>query len=342
MKRCVIPFIFTALLIFVPTFLFGQNIQDKITILTPNDPVLASTRIDSLGVSSQTIAWGTKVGVYLENSDGTGKWLNSSNSPFKVENFSAHAFFLGDYWVSVRNPAVGQGLFRYDGKSWKVYTPERHYMLSSMVYSMLVDGQKRLWIGYSERGMDRFIGHHYKNPIMLFEGTKAKHGLLPTAINALADSGGYIWIGQDAGLIQFQQEETSEIPSELDQLKMKRWIYPDFPAKVVFALAPYKNKVIAGTERGLVIPDDQDNWKLLTMENGLAMMPVKQVAYDGNRIWIGSPGGIQVYENGKFSPVIKGLPMNSASCIGVQTLPDGNSKVFVGTMKGARLLFVKP
>jgi len=316
-----------------------SNLQEKITVLPPNDEILASVRVDTLGVGSQTIAWGTKAGVFLQNADGTGKWLTTQNSPFKPDMFYAHAFFLGDYWVAVRNPAAGQGIFRFNGKTWTHYSYHKSLMLSNLVNCFLVDSKNRLWVGYQERGIDRFIGD--KSPMMPFESIKAKHGLLPGSINTLVESGDYIWTGLDGGLCRFQLKDEPGANEDEESLNMKKWVFPDFPARTVFGLIPFNNKVAAATERGLVIPQGE-NWELLGVKDGIAVTPIKQIAFDGKRIWIGSSAGIQAYENGKFSPVITGLPTRAPSCIGAQGLPDGSAKIYVGTGKGARMLFVRP
>jgi ligand-binding sensor domain-containing protein len=322
------------------------DIQNRVSILAPQDQTLANARIDGVSISPQNVvAWGTGKGVYLEQPNGVGQWFNNQNAPFKVEMFMAPTFYLGDFWVSARNPVEGQGLFRYNGKTWTRYHPNYSYMLSTVVSCTLVDSLNRLWIGYEERGIDRFIGHKFKgNATTLFEGIKAKHGLLPSAITALAESGGYIWVGTMMGLTRFQLPpeslEGSVEEGREEEIEFNQFLFPYFPANIVHGLAPYKNSVIAATERGVIIPVGRD-WRLLKRKDGVAATTVRHIAADGNRVWIGSPAGVQLYENDRFSLPIKGLPTMAISALTVQSMADGSTKIFVGTPKGARLILFK-
>lgn len=318
----------------------GFDIKSRISVQTPNDPVLAKSRIDSVFLASTTVLWGTGAGLFVERPDGSGTWWNATNAPFKLEEFVAVAARApNELWVAVRNPAAGQGVFLHDGTHWQRFHPSLNEMLSELTNCLLVDGKNRLWVGYEERGIDRFIGEGYgTKTLRLFGGLKVKDGLLPGSVNSLAESGGRIWVGSTSGLCRFEPENEHKTSFE-------SWTFDrGFPDHAVWALVPYgAGRVACGTDQGFVIPDG-DGWKLIGRPDGLATVPVKAIATERGRIWIGHNEGLQVYENGKLSALLYTpdlLPAQPIRCLAARELPDGTSRLFVGTEAGARLFTVR-
>jgi len=327
-------------MIYLCSPLFAQlDLKARVAFITPKDAVLANARIDCITVASQAIAWGTGAGLFIERLDGTSVWYNKKNAPFKPQNFPAAVFSGKEIWTAVRTPVEGQGVFRFDGETWTRYHPQINEMLSDLVSCMLVDSKNRLWIGYEERGFDRFVGQEYgKKTLRLFGGVKVKDGLLSGEITSMVESGGFIWIGLNTGLNRYN-------PDGGEKTSLDKWTYgPNFPAQGVWALTPWGNgKVAVGTDMGLVLPEGE-GWKLFGMQDGLKMIPIRALCADGQRLWLGTTSGIQVFEGGKISNLINaesGLPANDVRCLAAVTQSDGSSKIYVGTEKGARIIIYR-
>ncbi|RCK80961.1 MAG: histidine kinase/response regulator hybrid protein [Candidatus Ozemobacter sibiricus] len=318
----------------------GFDIKSRLSVQTPSDPVLAKARIDSVFLASTTVLWGTSAGLFIERPDGTGTWWNAGNAPFKLEEFVAVAARApNELWVAVRNPAAGQGLFLYDGTRWQRFHPSLNEMLSELTNCLLVDARNRLWVGYEERGIDRFIGEGYgTKTLRLFGGLKVKDGLLPGSVNSLAESGGRIWVGSTSGLCRFD-------PDSEHKTSFESWTFErGFPDHAVWAVIPYGNgRVACGTDQGFVVPDGE-GWKLIGRADGLATVPVKAIATERGRLWVGHNEGLQVYENGRLSALLYTpdlLPAQPVRCLAARELPDGTSRLFVGTEAGARVFTVR-
>lgn len=323
----------------VPAQIFAQtDAFQGVSVLAPKDPDLASTRIDSVFVSSQSVVvWGTKKGLYVEQPNGTGQWFNASNAPFTPEMFPCCAIYNGELWTAVRNPAEGQGLFKYDGTSWKKFHPKVEWMLSTLVTCMLVDSKNRFWIGYEERGIDQYIGAYFKTkPTMYFSSIKVKHGLLAGMVTGLVESDNRLWVGSHGGISSFIPKDFND---ESDDITFKNWSYPQFPARFVNGIVPFQGKVAASTELGLVVPNGE-NWKLLGAKDGVNNPPVHALAYDGNRLWFTTSEGIQFYQNGVVSKSYSQLPSKNINCLHATPTANGGVKLYVGTEKGARLMIL--
>jgi len=328
-----------AILVFCCSLADAQtDIKSRIVVQAPRDGKLARTRIDSVFIASQSVLWGTAGGVFVENADGFGTWWTSKNAPFKQEEFVAVAARNGEIWIGVRNPAAGQGIFLFDGSTWTRFHPSLNEMLSDLVNCILVDGKERVWIGYEERGIDRYIGEGYgKTTLRLFGGIKVKAGLLPGSVNALTDAGGMIWAGTNSGLCRFN-------PESEHKAKFESWTFgKNFPDQAVWALIPYGDgRVAAGTDQGFVLPDGA-GWKLIGMKDGLSSMPIKALCSEKGRVWVGHTNGLQVYEDGKLSALLYTpdlLPAQSVRCLAARVLPDGSSRIYVGTEAGARVFSI--
>ncbi len=307
-----------------------------ITVTLPSDEKLSKTRIDSIWAGEAGVVWGTGAGVLWEKPDGTKSWFDRSNSPFKVEEFPGALIYQGHLWLGVRNPAAGQGLFRFDGKEWTQYHPRLNEMLSELVTCLLADGKDRLWIGYEERGIDQYVGHEYgKKTLRLFGGIKVKHGLLPGEVFAMVESGDSIWVGQSTGLSRFD-------PSKKGGASFQNWNGgKEFPAQAAFALVPDgAGKIVAGTDVGVVVPAG-DGWKVFGRKEGVLTFPVKSIVSDGRRFWFGTDNGLQALENGRVSNPVKianGGLLQEIRCLCFSRNLNGSGRLLVGTENGARII----
>lgn len=332
-------------ILLISPFAVGGNPADqflaKVRSVDIADERLADIRIDSVTLSSETIAWGCSRGVCVQTSDWkVRQWWDAKNTPMgRILELAPIAYYGSELWVANRDQLGSRGLLRYDGKKWHVYSLNDE-MLSELVTTMLEDSKGRFWLGYEERGIDRYLGKE-KN-LRLFRAIKVKSvgekkGMLGGAVTSLAWNGGYLWVGTAKGLCRIDPEADKKNA-------FKRWTYgTDFPAQMVTALAPYGDgSVIAATDFGLVFPNSE-KWNLLGLDSGLMRGYVKSLVVEGDRIWIAGMRGLQCYENGKFSTVMNAsniLPSDNVRCMAAKTLPDGTSQLFLGTEKGARIICV--
>jgi hypothetical protein len=316
-------------------------------ITQPTDSVLATSRIDGIDLRDDRLLWGTSEGLCLETLSGGGatQWWTPKNSPLKpIKEFPVVGFYGNELWAVNRDQFTGLGAFHFDGTTWQKYDPRRDEMLSFLVTCLLEDGKKRFWLGYEQRGIDRFQGRDMgKSTLRRFKAVKSKSvgdkkGLGSAPVWSMAESGGMIWIGTGQGLYRMDPDAPKETAFE-------RWLYPkDFPAPSVLKMvAEESGKIVAATDFGLVFPDG-NGWKLIDRKQGMAQGEIRGMAKERDRIWIGTSRGLQFFQNGKFSPVINqltGLPADGVRCLAARTLPDGTSQVFVGTERGARIVKVK-
>ncbi|MBF0544876.1 MAG: hypothetical protein HQM08_10605 [Candidatus Riflebacteria bacterium] len=334
-KKFLVIFLFV---IFPLVSLLAQNsLSQKMKIVFPQDPDLMECRVSSVALGGNYTAWGTSKGVLIETEGGYAKWYNQSNSPLPVMEFPTIAFYGPEIWVGCRDQNLG-GVFKFDGTSWTAFNSKRYSMLAGMVNCLVADKMNRLWIGFQDYGINRYMGWSYGKPISeLFKGLKVKHGLISGTVYCMADGGRYLWVGTNRGLAKMDTWAEEE---EIDH--HKHWnLENGFPAESVFSIAPYGNDSVAvGTDLGLILPDG-DKWKILKKKDGLISIPIKSLVSEGNRLWLGTNRGLQCYENGKLSEVIdstKGLPSDGIQCLAGTTQSDGSTKLFVGTNRGARIV----
>ncbi|MBF0408037.1 MAG: hypothetical protein HQM10_11820 [Candidatus Riflebacteria bacterium] len=316
----------------------GQNaLVSKMKVVYPQDPAITDCRVTSVAAFDKYVAWGTNLGVLIESKNGFAKWHTPKNAPFKVNEFVSIAFYGPEIWVGCRS-FDGGGLFKYDGKEWTYFDPAKYSMLQGLVSCLLADRMNRLWIAYLEFGLNRYVGWSYGRQMSeVFTSIKAKHGLLSGTVYSMADGGRYLWVGTNQGLAKMDT-----FASHSDVFSHKHYtISNGFPGQAVFSLTPYKDSVAAGTDLGFVVPDGE-NWKVFKKKDGLISVPVKCMASEGDRVWIGTNRGLQCFENGKLLPDVidssNGLPSDGIHCIAAMTDSNGSSKVFIGTDKGARTL----
>lgn len=326
--------------------LSAQGLLDRITVFSPPDPVLESVEIHSVYAGPQGTLWGTEKGVHYEKPDGTRTWFNESNAPFKLDTFSGVTIYANDIWIAVRNPGSGQGLFRYNGSKWQNYNPGTHRMLSSLITCLHADSKENLWIGYEERGIDKFKSRESKLPLA-FKNIKTKHGLVIGIVKDIQSLGGSLWVATTNGLCRFTIDKPSKVETKEPLFHLNRFTFAEktFPANSVYCIAPFGNdKMAAGTELGLVVPDG-DNWKLFGRPEGLPGDRVTSMCSDGTRLWLGNSAGIFAFEGGKFTQVVgegtQGFPTRFATCMTAQKMPNGETRIYIGTVKGARIIIVK-
>lgn len=154
----------------------------------------------------------------------------------------------GFLWI-----ATNDGLNRYDGYNFKVYTSnlvESGSISNSRVISLLEDSKQRLWVGTIGGGLNRYIWET-DSFVNYIHSPDSPSSLSNDRVMALAeDNDGYIWVGTaDGGLNRFNPEtETFEAyKNTLDSPEL-------LPSNVIRTIYLDSQQILwIGTDNGLAV-----------------------------------------------------------------------------------------
>ncbi|MCY4561037.1 MAG: response regulator [Flavobacteriaceae bacterium] len=107
---------------------------------------------------------------------------------------------IGFIWIATKN-----GLNRYDGKNFKVYTRQNSNISSNDVSDILIDNKGRIWIGTIGGGISRYDIESDTFVIYCKSDTKGKFA--SNIVHSLyQDSSGHIWAATNNGLGLFDEK----------------------------------------------------------------------------------------------------------------------------------------
>jgi ligand-binding sensor domain-containing protein/signal transduction histidine kinase len=254
---------------------------------------------------------------------------------------------------------LGAGIFWFDADGNYQHISTEQNLSSAFVLSLCFDRDGNLWAGTDGGGLNRIKRKILNAPPEFHPFTAQSisedtNGGLWTAFNAhgvsywntnssqdftvgkysdawtiLVDRNQQVWAGtRDEGLFQFQTNQFVRAPGA--QI-LGAQIYALFEDRA--------EQLWAGTQNGLANFDGQ-KWKLLTMPDGLSENTVRAIAQDADgNFWIGTEnGGLNLFKDGKFSPIQKSaddLPGNDITCL----CAEKNGGLWVGTSDHGLALF---
>lgn len=318
-------------------FLTGAAIaapQEKFIIRPLKHPELAESHIYAVAGSAGMRVWALQHRLLVENEDGTTMIFDRDNSPIAEEGTIADVAIANDeIWVAQTAPSKGLGLFKFSSSNWETFRdPDAPGLLNNDIVDIHVDKDETLWFGHRFHGLSRYLERvnptfqSYNKIIHLYDNS------LLTSFMQLT----HLWIGTVNGIIRLR----TELKSNHD-LNVDKWLYPEFPAREAFSICDYKNDlIIAGTSRGLALFDGE-KWSIRRANEGILALPALHLARSGDSVWIGSPVGLQLWNDNKPGMLLTekdGLPSANITALCL----DENNNLLIGTEKGAAILGITP
>ena len=208
-------------------------------------------------------------------------------------------------WVGTN---AGIGVF--DGVSWEVFRiPDINV---NSVQSIVVDSVGTVWAGTGFLptddlpGLDRYDGQQWERNQFLEIGR--------TIVVMFTDSQGWIYFGTVGN------EEGGSDLWVYDGQKLDNFYSLPKPYLIHTILEVASGDIWAGTDTGIHIFDKPtlNLTASLTTTDGLADNRVQRFYRDGDRIWIGTADGVNLFQNGRFERTLTasdGLNSNNVSAI---------------------------
>ena len=293
--------------------------------------VVEPSKVKALTVDDSGRIWVGTLDEGIIVQDGTKKTVVGLAQGLSHQTITALAQVpdSGTMWVGTR-----AGLNRIQGRDNEVYNGG-HGLLSSSVLSILIDRDKRLWVGTTEGVLVRDLGSTEFRTIPWLESV----GRLVVAM--CQDVDGNIWIGTDHGLARFRQDGLQCFPDDhvlgraaieclfedrernlwvgtvsdgLHQLRDGTFtsISPDdgLPGEYVLSLAETEpGTIYMGTRGQGLIQMDAAGFKQFTQTDGLPHNVVKALCKDDRaRLWVGTPRGLVYLKDGQIHPCEEQIP----------------------------------
>jgi ligand-binding sensor domain-containing protein len=306
--------------------------EETFAISRISHPSIAGREIKAVAARDGLRVWATINNLFVETSDGSVQIFTPENSPLSAAgNITSVAVLNNEIWVAQNSTFGGFGVCRYNFEKWETMRfPDAPGLLNNRVVCMHVDADDYLWLGHREHGASRFI----ETVNASFGSYKIMHfydNSLLTIFMQLT----HLWLGSSNGIVRLRTEIKSNV-----ELNVDTWLFPEFPAREVFSICDYTDdRIIAGTSRGIAIFDGK-KWAILRKTDGIKALPVTHLQRTGNRIWLGSPVGIQTWQDnlpGRLLTEADGLPSSHIKTMCV----DENGNILIGTARGAAII-IKP
>lgn len=321
------------LLILIATVFFvtasSHAATGEFRISNVEHPDIAGQQIYAIAGNSGKRVFGLRNRVFIESEDGSTQTYDSSNSPIIVTGtITGLALTNQELWLAQSAPSQRPGVLRYADNKWHFYQePDAPGLLNGRIVCIHVDEDDFVWLGHHREGISKFV--EAVNPV--FNNTKIMH-LYDNDLLAVHMQITHLWIGTANGIVRYR----TDIRSNYD-LNIDKWVFPEFPAREAFSISTFTdNQIVAGTSRGLAIFDGK-KWQLKGKAEGILALPVTHIQRSGDRLWLGSPAGLQLWSasgSEKFFTTTDGLPANNITALGL----DENGNLLVGTEKGAAII----
>jgi ligand-binding sensor domain-containing protein len=216
-----------------------------------------------------------------------GQWSHylSTNSPLPHDIVTDIITHNDTLWAATWN-----GIARFDGQQWKLY---QTVDLANYATSILLDATAigfaldKLWIGVFGIGLCSYDGQQW----YLYRPENS--GLNDVMINALATApDGSLWIGTDLGLVQFDGTNWLDVSDQLP--------HPQITALHCTA----SGDIWAGTGMGAACCINGQWNTISTASAPLAADHILTIASDEqNRIWLGTTGGMHLYNGTNWTDI---------------------------------------
>lgn len=287
--------------------------------------------------------------VYTTRSTGGGL-ISKGIYKIKIDN-------QGNKWIG----SYGGGLTKYDGRTWRTYTPNDG-LGDLWVYDMVFDSQGRMWIA-TWKGVSVFDGKNFKTYTM-------KDGLIDKWVYSIGlDHDGVFWFGTESGVTRFNGKTWKSythadglgadvgpppvMPPAVERMKdpnstqgddygsggkghhrskSKQNIGPN-PNFIIAIAVDHQNNKWFGTWGAGLSKFDGKTWTTYTTQNGLGGNFVHAVTVDRDgSLWVGTNGGVSRFDGKDWTTISTkdGLIDNNVFSI---VMDDKGNKWF-GTWRG--------
>jgi len=244
---------------------------------------LLSTNIRALAEDAKGRIWvGSKAGLnYIENDKMFSFDLPTTTKYIRTILFDSK----GNMWLSV----YGEGLLKYDGKNFKLYS-EKDGLNMNYIHSLLEDKSGNIWIG-TGNGINKLNN----DKIINFElGGKLCNKYIGSITE---DIYGNIWFGTDRCLIRFNGEEFNSFN-----------VNNDLTSNTIYLLiADKKGRIYVGTNKGIDKITLNKSGDIQNIKNYGISEGFKGLECNSRSVSLDSSGNIFF---GTIKGVIKYLPEN--------------------------------
>jgi ligand-binding sensor domain-containing protein len=300
-------------LVYFTTAGAGVSVFDGVqwsTYFAENEPVMGN-RIRDLVASDDGKIWiATRTGV-SEVAAGEFERLHAftaADSPLlshdvrAVQPVSENSAWFG----------TAGGANFYQDPNWESYT-EEDGLAGNDIRALALDSQSRTWIG-SETGLSIWTGNGFFN-------LTTDNGLPSNVISALLSDGDLVWIGTDAGLLRFQD----------NQLQVFNTGNINLPSNGITALAlDADGSLLIGTDSGLARFRDSD---VISVPD-IPAEPVLSIAADETgEIWVAAGDGELYHFDGAQWTSASNIPELPSPLVSALFIDD-NGAVWFGTDGG--------
>jgi signal transduction histidine kinase/ligand-binding sensor domain-containing protein len=201
----------------------------------------------------------------------------------------------GYIWI-----ATQEGLNRFDGQLFEIYT-KKHGLPCNFINTLYIHNKVNFWVG-TRKGLclyrdNRFIAYLYKtNPADAFKNNI-------TCITEMEED--KLLVGTAGGLLvleNLKDPELKDYPLEDPYLKSN--------INAVIVDKPNKRIYLGTTENG-VLTIENNKIKPIDDNDRLTGKFILSLYLDGEDLWIGTDGGLNLYRNGKVAKTYTNATKNS-------------------------------
>ncbi|RYG14486.1 MAG: hybrid sensor histidine kinase/response regulator, partial [Chitinophagaceae bacterium] len=237
---------------------------------------------------------------------------------------------LGFVWVGTQD-----GLNRYNGRDFKVYSPvkdDESSLQSYYIRSLYLDHRGTLWIG-GNQGISRY--DYKKDSFVNYKLPKSIGEWYISSVTA--DAQNNIWAVSISGdIFRLSAGEKQFVPINFNTL--------DNGIRKISYVGAWKNKMLLGTDVGLFTLQGKNN-TLTKLEIGAARPFVSDVYIDKEYLWIATEGyGLlrRHQTTGQLSSFTHSPVKNSVSDNNIRSITeDADGNIWLGTFSGLSILDTK-